>query len=247
MPGKIIRAALVILFFGTIVLGALSFLIYFTKEETKKERSSRYAAGLRRELDASSLERHEKIIRDAFTKPNTERNRTLSSYLESTFGPENMGYTVRAFASKADPSAAPVALDIEITGSKRPNDIVLVACGYLPGLETFDPTSLSKPLAVTLGVAHALTGGSSNKTIRFVSLENSAALTTYYSEAIGNNDRITHIFLLGNLVSASDDAVLKTLHLEGRGTVLKRHEITTNLLGSAQALKNEIVQLAERL
>ena len=126
------------------------------------------AAGLRRELSTADLERHERIIREAFAKPAADRNRTLATYLDSTFGPENMGYTVRSVADKADPEAPAVAFDVEVTGSKRPSDIVLVLCGFLPDLSTIDPSTLSKPLAITLGVAHSMTSSEINRSVRFV-------------------------------------------------------------------------------
>ena len=246
-PGRIIRFALVGLFFGTIVLGGVSFLIYFNKQEKAHQRSVRYASGLRRELDAAGLGRHEKIILDAFATPPDKCRRTLATYLESTFGPENMGYAVRSVADKHDASAPPAAIEIELTGSKRPQDVVLVLCGYLPDLSTIDQAQLSKPLAAMLGIAHSLTGRELNRSVRFVAVPDSGSLSAYYAEAVSNQDRITHLVLLGNLTKAGDAEVLSALHQEGRGAVLKRPEFAGDLVESASRLRDEVLNWADRL
>lgn len=243
-PGKVIRAALMILFFGTIVLGALSFVIYFKKEETKVARSIRYAAGLRHELDLPSLQRHEQILLNALAKPGSEATKTIASYLESTIGPENMGYNIRVVPDKATNET--LAIEAELTGTRRPQEVVLVLGEFAPQLPVLDAGFIARPLASLLGVAHAHTGLPSLRTLRFVTIRNLNALKTWYLEGVSGHDRIGHVLLVGTLQSASDADVLGILHTAERGTIVLRPASTPDLLQSARALEQSAMSFADR-
>lgn len=242
---KVIFWALIILPFGTVVLGALSFVLYFNKQEKAAQRSIRYAAGLRRDLNEADLQRHEQVLSEALRLPSPERSKVAASYLESTLGPENMGYTVRVVADRSAENSPPTALEVESTGSKRPQDVVLVLGGWLPPLTALDNQEVTRPMAALLGVAHALAGEFKTRTIRFVVVQDVAGLKAYYTQGVGYRDRIQHVILLGGAAAMSDTEVQSALHLDGRGAVLLRPKATN--LTEASALKKQIEDLAERL
>jgi hypothetical protein len=238
--GRVIRAALIILPFGTIVLGALSFVFYFNQKEKVAQRSIKYAAGLRKDLNESDLQRYEQIVAESQSKPQPERAKMLASFLESTLGPENMGYEVRRVVDRSDPQAAPLALDVEVTGSKRARDVVLVLVDYLAD-------DAARPLACALGIAHADAGQARVRSLRLATLKGIASLAAYHEEATSAQDRITHLVLLGATAKATDAELMQTLHLEGRGVVILRPELQGNVLPAAQTLHTTVNDLADRL
>ena len=246
--GRVIRAALIILPFGTVLLGIMSFVLFFDKKEQTVQRSIKYAAGLRKDLNEADLKHYEQVVSDALAKPPAERTRTLATFLDSTLGPENMGYQVRSFMDRTDPKAPPLALDVELTGSKRPRDLVVVLGSYLPadvvtGLDLDTP----RGLAAFLGVAHASTGLAKVRSLRFAAIQNVAALKNYYEEGIQVGERITHVLLLGEIANAPDAEVTSRLHLEGRGVVLLRPNLKGEVLPAAQTLLKTVTELADRL
>ncbi len=246
--GRVIRAALIILPFGTIVLGALSFVFFFNKKEQTVQRSIRYAAGLRKDLNQADLKHYEQVVSEALTKPQPERAKTMAAFLESTLGPENMGYQVRTLADRGNPQGPAIALDVEVTGSQRPRDLVLVLNGFLPteaviGVDLVTP----RATAALLGLAHAATGLPKVRSLRFAAVQNIGAVKAYYEEAIQVGERITHVVLLGSLATQPETDIVQALHLEGRGVVVLRPELKGDLLPATQALQKQVNDLAERL
>ncbi len=246
--GRVIRAALIILPFGTIVLGALSFVFYFNKKEQAVQRSIRYAAGLRKDLNETDLHRYEQIVNEALAKPMPERAKTMAAFFESTLGPENMGYQVRTLADRADPQGPAIALDAEVSGNQRPRDLVLVLGGYLPVENAVArDASPARAMSVFLGLAHAATGQPKVRSLRFAAVQNLSAAKAYYEEGIQVGERITHVVLLGSLAAQPDDAIVFALHLEGRGVVILRPEVQGDLLSAAKSVQKQVNDLAERL
>lgn len=250
--GRVVRIALIIFPLGLVLLGAGSFIFFFNHREQAERRAIKYAAGLRKELNEADLKRYQDIFMDVLGKPAAERNKTLAAFLESTLGPENMGYGARVVVKKTEPEAPAVAIDAEDTGARKPRDLVLVVMSYLPDLTTVDNSAVARPAAVFLNLAHSLAGDAKQRSIRFVAVQNLEALKVYYDQDITAEERITHVFLLGPLAGAMDAQVTEALHLQGRGAVFLRPAIangadTASLLKSAEALKKQVVELAERL
>lgn len=246
--GRVIRTALIVLPFGTVVLGIMSFVLFFNKKEQTVQRSIKYASGLRKDLNEADLKRYQKIVEDALTLPPAERARTLATFLESTLGPENMGYQVRTFVDRSQPTAAPLALDVELTGSKRPRDLVVVIGGFSP--DTAFTTGLDQEtprgLAALLGMAHATAGMPRVRSLRFVAAQNLAALKEYYNEGIQVGERITHLILLGSIARSSDAELMALLHLEGRGVTPMRPAMKADILVSAQEVLKTAGDLGDR-
>jgi hypothetical protein len=247
-PGKIIRIGILTLFFGTIILGALSFVIYFGKEKEKTSRTLKYAATLRQPIAAEGLTKHQVVIESLLLKPAPARATELSSYLASTMGPENMGYALRELTSPETKSR--IAFDAELTGTQRPRDIVMVLAGL-----NVDPAinvamaggDVSRPLAAVLAIAHSQTAQARLRTIRFTVLNDMSALEPYYKEAVDGRERITHLLLLGGATTLSDAEALKSLHTAERGTQVLRPTLNVPLPASAKALEQQLIDLAERL
>jgi hypothetical protein len=238
--GRVIRTALIVLPFGTILLGALSFVFYFNKQEKTLQRSIKYASGLRKDLNEADLKHYEAIVNETASKPPADRAKALAAFIESTLGPENMGYEVRAIVNPADPQGAALALDVELTGIKRPYDVVLVVTDYLGA-------DAARATACLLGSAHSLTGSPLIRSVRFTALQNISALKHYQTAAVSAQDRITHVILLGNAASAADADVTGPLHLERRGAVILRPQLQGDLLPAAQSLLKQVNDLADRL
>ncbi len=249
--GRVVRAALTIFPLGLVLLGAGSFVFYFNHKEKTEQRAIKYAAGLRKDLNEADLKRYEQVFNDALNGPVAERKKTLTSFLESTMGPENMGYGVRLLQDKSDRNADPLALDVEVTGSRKPRDLVVVVLGFLPSLTTMDNSKVSRPSAAFLNIAHSLAGQAKARSIRFVALQNMSALKPYYEEDISAQERISHVLLLGAAAEADDATITAAMHLEGRGVVILRPSVasgdTQSLLGSASAILKQVTELAERL
>jgi len=242
---RVIFWALFVLPFGTIALGALSFVFYFNKQEQAMQRSIRYAAGLRRDLNEADLKHQEQVMLEALAKAEPDRSKALAAFLESTLGPENMGYSVRVVTDRSGLDKPALALEVEATGGKKAQDVVLVLGGWLPGLATLDNSTIAKPMATFLGLAHSFAGESKVRSLRFVAVQDLKALKAYYLEGVGVRDRIQQLVLLGGAAAMSDADVLAALHLENRGTVLLRPKARS--LAEAEALRKQVSDLAERL
>jgi hypothetical protein len=242
---RVIFWALFVLPFGTIALGALSFVFYFNKQEQALQRSIRYAAGLRRDLNEADLKHQEQVMLEALAKAEPDRSKALAAFLESTLGPENMGYSVRVVTDRSGLDKPALALEVEATGGKKAQDVVLVLGGWLPGLATLDNSTIAKPMATFLGLAHSFAGESKVRSLRFVAVQDLKALKAYYLEGVGFRDRIQQLVLLGGAEAMSDADVLAALHLENRGTVLLRPKARS--LAEAEALRKQVSDLAERL
>lgn len=237
-----IRWALVVFPTGLIVLGVISMIWHLSKKQETAERSIRYAAGLARGINAADLARLEKILSE------TSDPKTVASFVESTLGPENMGYTVRRVQGKSDAAERIVAFDVELTGQKKPRDVVLVISHHLPFADSApSATGAARASALMMSVAHAVTGSPALRSIRFVSVESPAALLSYYEAALGAGERISHVVVLGQLAAMTDDALFQPLHLNETGAVIVRPALDADAVAAAKALRSQVMELADRL
>ena len=248
---KFFKILLVAFPLGLIVLGAASFLLYFGKQQQAEERSSRYAAGLRRELNEADLARYRGIIETALA--GAQRGPVISAFIESTLGPENMGYEVRVlpYYSKAEALPGLAAgsgetrktLDAEVTGQKRRKELVLIATDYLPPLAAI-PALRPSGVPALLSIAHACTGLVGARTLRFVAVPDVLGLAAWASDCRVRGDRLTHVALLGGLAALSDAEIHAAMGTGNEGIVLLRPRYDT--LEAAQALKQQALDLTAR-
>ncbi len=250
-PPKLFKILLVGFPLGLAVLGAASFLIYFGKKDQAEQRSSLYAAGLRRDLNEADLARYQSIVGTSLAGP--ERAATLAAFIESTLGPENMGYTVRTvpYSAYADtlpgiPAAMPEtrkALDVEVTGQKRRKELIVLVTDYLPATAPL-PTVQPSGLPTLLGIAHACTGLVGARSLRLVAVPDLKGLAQWASDTRDRGDRLTHVALLGSLATLTDTALHEALGTANKGVVLLRPSYEG--LEAAKALKQQLLDLAAR-
>ena len=191
-PGRWIRAALVILPAGTILLGFASFGIWQWKKDRAADQSFRYAMALRREMTPEVVEKHVGVLRTVLKE--TDALLSVPGYLRSTMGEENMGYAVQS--DRFDSSRGECAnVNAELSGAKRPHDVVLVLAPYSPPNE-----AAADALAVMLVVAHELTGESVARTLRFAALPRvDGALEHMAAAQRAAGDRIMRLHVLGTV------------------------------------------------
>ena len=150
---------------GLLIMGALSFVIYFQKRHAKEIAAtapSRYAAMLRKELNLDDYRRYIRIFEQEIgpSTPDKAANiEAAQSFIESTLGFGNMGYQAvrREFDTKGKPG---VDFEVELTGRNPSGGVHLVTARY-DGVK-------SKDIAALLCLANALTGTTHRDTVRFV-------------------------------------------------------------------------------
>ena len=241
-PGRWIRFALVMLPVGTIFLGIASFGIWQWKKDQAADRSFKYAMALRRPITLDGIQRHAGIVREALAKPDWPLS--IPGYLESTMGAENMGYTVRRTRLGDEQSI----IDAELTGKTRPREIVMALVIY-----DGDPTRLirtANTIAALLGIAHETTGESVVRSLRFALIPSSPEALTRMKEQLRRDDeRLMHLFLLGNPSADVLKQIHDTFETAARGTqVVVRPATSTpqEALPAAQELKTLLLQAAEK-
>lgn len=163
--GSPVRWFLVGLPLGLLVMGALSFVIYFQKRHAKElaaSSPSRYAAMLRKDLNLDDYRRYIRIFEKEIgprTPDRPENIEAAQSFIESTLGFGNMGYQVIRREAELD-GKAPVFFEVELNGRSPGADTQLITARYdgAPG----------KDIAALLCLANAFTGTVHGGTIRFV-------------------------------------------------------------------------------
>lgn len=239
-PGRWIRFALVMLPIGTIILGIASFGIWQWKKDQAADRSFKYAMALRRPISLAGIQRHADIVREALAKP--DWHLSVPGYLESTMGAENMGYTVRRERWGVDQAN----IDAELTGKKRPSEIVLALAVYSGDALRFGRSA--QAIAEMLSVAHEVTGESVMRSLRFAAIPDSPEALSQLKEALRRDDeRLLHLFVLGDPPVESLNRINAMLDTTAGGTrVISRPATVTpqETLPSAHELKALLLHAA---
>jgi hypothetical protein len=224
---------------GLVVTSIIAVFLYFQFQEQAQTRSIRYAAGLRVELSAQSLAKHQQVLQRTQADAATALL-AASSYAGSTLGAENMGYQTRLLRADTSPTTPLAALDVELTGQQRARDVVLVLCDY----------SHAEAMSLLLGIAHDITGEAPRRTLRLAFLRDAAALQPYYKDCVSPHERISHVLLLGHMAQVQDAELRSTMHLPEAATVIQRPALDDAVrpaLQKATELKQHLMELAERL
>jgi len=244
--GRFIRAALVIFPVGTVVFGILSFGIWWWKRERVEERGYKYALALRRDLSEAGLRRHADILAEALRRSDAARFQAVAAYLESSMGAENMGYQVRRDRSRVGESEV-ANIDVELTGKPRPREVVVL---LVPYGEAGQAEAESRSLAMLMSLAHALTGETRSRTLRFAAVPLAAdpqALARLAEVAESRRERVMQVFVLGG-GEAATTAVKTALQTERSGAVVKSltpPETLETALTAAGALRTALLDAAE--
>ena len=240
-PGRWIRFALVMLPVGTILLGIASFGIWQWKKDQAADRSFKYALALRRMLSVEGIQKHADIIRTALNKP--DRNLSIPGYLESTMGAENMGYTVRRERFGAEQSI----IDAELTGTRRPLEVVMVLALYGSNAAQQENTALA--VAEALAVAHQLTGEKVVRSLRFAFIPDTPEALKKLQEGLQRDgERLMHLLVVGGPEVASIEGISRTLDTKAKGTrvlSLPATQTAQATLESAYQLKALLLEAAE--
>ena len=240
-PGRWIRFALVMLPVGTILLGIASFGIWQWKKDQAADRSFKYAQALRRQISVEGIERHAGIVRTALSK--ADRDLSIPGYLESTMGAENMGYSVRRerFGSEQ------AIIDAELTGAKRPLEVVMVLALY--GGNAGQQESTAQAIAEALSVAHELTGEKVVRTLRFAFIPDTPAALKQLKDGLQHDgERLMHLLVLGGPEIASIESITRELETKAKGTrvlSLPATKTAEETLQSAYPLKGLLLEAAE--
>ena len=251
--GRFIRAALVIFPLGTILLGIASFGIWNWKKDQVEDRNLRHAMALRQEPTAAAWERHLEVLQTVSQSGPGDRLASTASYLESSLGAEGMGYAPLRFVTKLEGTLSVDGVLVELTGNRRPREIVLVLLPY--GGETAEAMAAeNRALASALSLTHWLTGEPVVRTLRFAFLPLAALDDSTRGEALvrlGENlrrrdERVTH--LIDASIGDRDwpQAAEAAFEMAARGTVRLREELPTEpgaLLPRLTALRAKLLEL----
>lgn len=240
-PGRWIRFALVMLPVGTILLGIASFGIWQWKKDRAADRSFKYALALRRQISTEGIQRHADIARTALGK--ADHDLSIPGYLESTMGAENMGYSVRRERFGNEKSI----VDAELTGAKRPLEIVLALVRYSGQPDQIESTA--QAMAESLSVANELTGEKVVRSLRFAFIPDTPAALKQLKEGLHRDgERLMHLLVLGGPEVASIEAITSTLDTAAKGTrvlSLPATKTPQDTLQSAHQLKAMLLGAAE--
>ncbi len=238
-PGRWIRAALVIFPVGTIVLGIASFGIWQWKKDQAADRSFKYAMALHQDITPTAIEKHANIVRTVLGQ--SDAMLAIPGYLESTMGPENMGYNVRR--DRFIVNGAELAnLDAELSGKQMPREIVLVLVPYSTDAATRE--QIAQSIAVMLTTAHDITGQPTLRTLRFAAVATTdGAFEKMAAQMKSDSERLMHLFILGKPAPAMQSRIQTAFGTQAAGTRIETPGIT-GTVPDAQQLKSKLLQAA---
>lgn len=250
--GRFIRAALVIFPLGTIVLGIASFGIWSWKKNRVEDRNLRHAAALRQEPNAAAWSRHLEILERVSQGEPADRLASTASYVESSLGAESMGYAPQRFITKLEDGLGVDGVLAELTGARRPREIVLVFLAYgESGRESAQEENTA--LASALSLAHWLTGEPVVRTVRFAFLplaaldesERRDALTRLGEDMRRRDERITHLLDVSAGATDWTAEAAPAFDMAARGTVPLRQPLPAKAerLPDLAALRARLLEL----
>lgn len=200
--GRFIRVALVGLPVGLILTSILSFGIWWQKKQSAEERTFAYATALRRDMTLPALDRYTSILNEVMQPQGRERLAAVSSFVESSMSPENMGYSPRRDRFY-DGGLEFSNVDVEITGNPRAREIRLILVPF------GDPTRTEaevQALAGFMALGHALAGSREENTLRLAAVplgvkdeHGNTALQRFAASCTGRQERVIQIILPGGV------------------------------------------------
>jgi hypothetical protein len=224
--GRIVRAALIIFPFGTVVLGVASFGFWWWKREQVDERSYAYSVALRRQMTPQALERYVSILGEVLNQPDGERQAAVASFLESSMSPENMGYN-----------------------PKRDRFINLRLMLVPYGIKARQAAEV-QALAGLMALAHELTGERGEATLRFVAVpwevrdqSGRTALTRLADSVREKSEKVMRITVLGGVGDTVLEEIRQAFGAAQTGVIVESLPETQDVsttLGAMQALRQKL-------
>lgn len=245
--GRIVRAALIIFPFGTVVLGVASFGFWWWKREKVEERSYAYSVALRRQMTPQAMERYASILNEVLNQPEFERQAAVASFLESSMSPENMGYNPKRDRFISGQGIEQSNVEVELTGRQRPRELRLILVPYgAKARQSAEVLALSGLMAL----AHEMTGERSDSTLRFVAVpwelrdqSGRTALTRVADAVRERSEKVMKITVLGGAEPSVLNEIRQAFGSEQTGVVVESLPETSDVsstLGAMQALKTKL-------
>lgn len=217
-----IRAFLVGVPLGLIVLGIAAVILYYNPLKVESRRGARSRLPLEARQKAASAEdlrRHAAVLREKIGPRPPEDTRSLevaAKWLESTLGPTNAGFAVRSETHLSGGQRLR-NLSVEMEGGARASEVVVVAVRYAatPGAAA----SNAADVAAALGLAQSLVGAEFRRTVRIafwpaVASDPSPA-TTLLAAAAARHESVVAVLELRGM-AAPEGASDVRLRLAGR-------------------------------
>ena len=228
--GRVIRAGLIILPLGTVLLGMASFGIWQWKRDRVEDRNLRHASALRQEPTPAGWERHWSVLKAVSEAVGGDRVGSVTSYLESSLGAESMGYDPRRFVVELREGQPVAGVMAELTGKKRPKEIVMLVLAYGAGPETSQVEAENRALASLLTFCHWLTGEPVERTLRFVALpvagmetaQRTEVLARFGEEMRRRDERLMQVVDLSPTDTGLAAEMVAGLEMAARGARVRR-------------------------
>jgi len=237
--GRVVRAALIIFPFGTVVLGIASFGFWWVKKEKVADRSYLYAAALRRDMTEKAIDRYLAILHDVRALPDAESLPSIASYVESSMSSENMGYEPkrdRFFSGRQEVSN----VIAEMAGTQRPREVKLVLVCYG---DKARQDAESHALAGMMALAHAMAGERAEHTLRFIAVplgvkdpSGRTALERVNVAMADRSERLMQVIVLGGPEEALLSEISLAFRVAQTGAVVLALPETTDSAGTLAAM-----------
>jgi len=254
LPGKIVRAGLIILPFGTILLGIASFGIWVWKKDRAEDRNYEHARAMRLEPNTAGWQRHFAVLQEVALGSFGERMRSTASYLESSLSAEMMGYGPLQVQPPSGVDETLSGVSAELTGKRRPREVVLV---LLPYGATPNPGSEGETgqTASLLCLAHWMTGEATERTLRYLMLPLEAMEPDQQREMVHQigvgmrlrNERLMFLLVAGSRPETFVAQMEGWLDLAAKGTEitsLPLPEEASDWVSQSEALRSRLFELA---
>jgi len=212
---------------GLIVMGVLSFVIWFHKKKERAPIVSEFAAMLQKDVNTADFDRYVRIIAEEIGRSNMsegEKGEAVATFVESSMSMDNMGYEMLRKGYENDG----LAIYGELPGKNRSAPPVVLVAQLQ---DAYKDRSRANCLAAMMSVAHSLTGTQQTRTIRYAIVLGSEA-----------DQDMTH----------KAGGVIRLQGLEDQGLAGANEQIYTvedgrgNLLGMLQGLKQSLETAASR-
>lgn len=169
--------ALAALPLGFVVLGLISFAIYFMKTDDDRADAAGNAenAGIfRKDIELADLRTYIEMLAVKIGERNVEEYKNLqqaATWLESALGPNNMGYKVERQTYQVGGKDCH-NIEVQIIGKTKPDEIVVVGAHYDSVVGTPGADDNASGVAALICLANAFVGSEPERTLRFVGFVN---------------------------------------------------------------------------
>ncbi|MFT4548250.1 MAG: hypothetical protein ACI8XO_000891 [Verrucomicrobiales bacterium] len=213
-PAKWYGIGLAAMPLGLVVLGGVSFALYFLKADdgpAVKGENVENAAIFRKGIARSDLQDYVEMLSVTIGERNVEKHANLqraATWLESALGPNNMGYQVERQTYKVNGKACHNII-VQINGTSKPDEIVVVGAHYDSAINTPGADDNASGVAAMVCLANAFVGTEPERTLRFVGFTNEEP-PHFQTSAMGS-------YVYAKSCSKEEEEIVAMLSLESLG------------------------------